>query len=586
MTLYSRHFMTIACSALFALQAVAVPDEPIILEEFQGVAISGDARYVVSDLYGTVIIYDTDTDEYVSLIGNGESISHSLGLGRAINYDGSVIVGESTSCGGAGVYKNRKWTALTCPNPDLTNLANAITPNNSRICGSFGMRKRSTEESSIPMLLPGYWDLKSDGSYSEPIMLPYPELDFTGRVPQYITAHTISNDGKTIVGLIRDYAGFMCQLIVYKEDSEGNWSYSLPGADLTNPKHLEFPQWPGEAPEPMQYAEFMTEDEMNAYTRDYVAWYAEGEAIGSWNYATEPDPVDYMTEDEKAFYYECMDVYQIQYGEWEKANAKFMSVYNSCIADGHPLTYNLAYLSGDGKIAVTNTSYSYEDPYSWSGLTEMNAPVVFNLEDGSYQVYPFTHNAKPSGVTDDYSILASVSSSTTPHAALIFKPGAKDPITLLEYMQEANPSIWEWIKKNMYHDVEFFDMETGEIVIEKDINCTGIPKSDPNMQLFVTYSENLWDYSTQADIFTYILPGKDETSVNKIADDSAVVGVKRGGTIIINAAVSHLEIFDLEGRSVYSAIPTADVVETGISSGIYILKAETPKGVRTLKIRF
>ncbi|MDE5554691.1 MAG: hypothetical protein K2J10_05855, partial [Muribaculaceae bacterium] len=207
--------------------------------------ISANGRFIVSELYGTVTIYDLfeDTSE---IFDPGEYFEneYSLGLGNCITADGSVILGGTNSLD-AAYLENGEWVQLNVPDSNKTNLCNGITADGSRICGSVGLNNMTTDD--VIMQVPAYWNRNANGDgYGECHVLPYPTKDFFGGKPQYVTAVSISNDGKTIVGQVQFSSGFMAAPIVYKEDADGNWSYSSPTKYLFNPNEITAVENPGE----------------------------------------------------------------------------------------------------------------------------------------------------------------------------------------------------------------------------------------------------------------------------------------------------------------------------------------------------
>ena len=146
-----------------------------------------------------------------------------------------MLVGSTTPVGTAAYVKGGEWHLLPVPYPEHTNLAHGITPDGKVICGVVGNDDVSLDATNI-MSLPAVWYLQDDGTYGEPVVLPHPEKDFTGRVPQYVSAISISDDGKTVVGQVRDYRGSMEEPIVYTCNDKGEWSYTLICPELINPK--------------------------------------------------------------------------------------------------------------------------------------------------------------------------------------------------------------------------------------------------------------------------------------------------------------------------------------------------------------
>lgn len=574
-----------------ALAAITVPSlfaeviDPMTMKNFEGMAISPDGRYVASDLYGCVEIYDTDLDESIRMLGNGESTSYSVASGQAFTADGSIMIGASSECGGIGYYslKDYSWRKLSCPNPKLNNMASAITPDGRRICGGLATTKATVEDTPTPMLIPAYWEVNEDGSYSDAIPLPYPSADFTGRMPQYVTAKCISDDGKTIIGQIRDYAGFMRQLIVYRQNEDGEWTYSVPCSKLYNPTNVFFPKWPGEAPQPPKAADFLTDSEKKAFDTAYTMWQEACNATGVWDYSVEPDAIDYMSADTKELYDEAVSVYNMLYSKWETEFFKFDNAYSTCITKGYSLTFNLLFLSPDGKTAVSGTSRSVEDPYSWTGLTDKSAPVVFNLEEDSYKVYSLEDNALPSGLAEDGTIVASVI-STDPIRAVVYAPEAEHPETLYSYMSKIDQEWGYWVIDNMYHDVDYYDYELDEVVNIPNVDCTGIPRISRNKNTIIANSENLWDYNDDTEIFCYILPGTTDSRVNAICMDiNADVSVLPGGALSVKGEVDRLIISDTEGRVMLDTTHITPILNPNLEPGIYVVTVINADGRKSQK---
>ncbi len=93
------------------------------------------------------------------------------------------------------------------------------------------------------MSVPVLWIRGEDGNFGKPVELPYPTTDITGRVPQYVTAIALSDDGSTVLGQVRDYSGRIHYPIVYTNNN-GEWTYSLPAMSLVNPDNIELPKIP------------------------------------------------------------------------------------------------------------------------------------------------------------------------------------------------------------------------------------------------------------------------------------------------------------------------------------------------------
>lgn len=560
--------------------------EPLQLDNFQGIVISADGKYLASDLYGVLQVYNLETGEFLTFEGDGWEINYAVGMGNAITADGNVLVGESPE-GGASYLKAGEWTGLSVPNPQFSNRADGITPDGLRICGCIGMQSISIDEKESPMLVPVYWELGEDGEYGEPVMLPYPEHDFTGRVPQYVTAMNISANGKLIVGQVVDWSGFMPSLICYTQDDEGKWSYTLSSSDLLNPNHVEFPVFPGDGPTMPSLEDFMSDSEKAAYDEACVEWENTCSETENWDWSTYPDVMDYISAENLAIYNAAKDEYEKQYAEWSEKYEAFEVPFNDCVDNGKPLTFNNLFLNPEGTMAVSSYSMQDEnaDSDGWGMPQRLNAPITFNLSDNTYKTYSVADNSMPSGIAEGGVILATRSTSLS-REAVVYTPDAEAPVSLIDYMTKVNPATAEYMKQNMYHDLQSFDPDTYELITVDNVDCTGIPFCTPSQSVFVSRIENLWDldnYDLYA--FSYILPGTD-TGVKCLGSMSDRISIRdcKAGVITLEGDVKEVSVIDMDGRVVYSGVPVGGKVETGLAPGTYVVKAVGASGVKTSKL--
>lgn len=575
------------CASLCAI-AQGYGLQPQQLENFQGLAISADGKYLASDLYGVLEVLDLEKGTMVySFVGDGYEVNYAVGKGNAITADGSVLVGEATPVGGAAYLKGGEWKALSVPNPEYTNSADGITFDGLRICGSLGMQAISVEDTESPMLVPAYWELGEDGEYGEPVMLPYPKLDFTGRVPQYVTAMQISDNGKLIVGQVVDWSGFMPSLIYYTQNDEGEWSYTLGAPELLNPDNLKFPEFPGDGPNMPSLEDFMSDSEKAAYEAACTEWENTCMETGEWDYDAYPDVNNFISEENLAIYEAAQEEYEKQYAEWLAKYEAFEVPFNECIEKGMPLTFNNIFLNREGTMAVSSYSKPDEnaDPMGWGRPQRLNAPIVFNLSDNTYKAYSVADNSMPSGLADEGLILATRSTDYA-REALVYTPGVDTPVSLVDYMTGVNTVTAEYMKKNMFHDMESFDMETFEPITLENVDCTGIPFCTPGQTVFVSRIENYWDYDNyDLYAFTYLLPGYESTgAVNKIANGDISILSFREGVISLTGDVEKVNVYDTTGKMVYTGVPEGGKADTGLSAGVYVVRAVGATGVKTAKL--
>lgn len=559
-------------SGLAVLAATAAMGaHPTIVENAYITKFSNDGKYFASFVSGCIGIYETETGELVASFG-GEDMPYSLGDGTCFANDGTFIGGTPA---GAAYCKDFEWTNLNVPHPEFSSYAQSITPDGKYIVGMAGMAPISTDDTAIPMMVPVYWELQADGTYSDAKELPYPALDFTGRVPQYVTAYTVSDDGSKIFGQIQDYGGAFVELIVYTRKSDNTWEYSV-AQDLVNPNHVQFPEWPGENPEYPNIFDYMTEEEINNYN----------EAVENWDYTSGdpfPEYQDFMTEEEINNWDAALSSWQIQQNIWYSKFEAFQEVYEQVQMEGRSMLYNNLFLSKDYKTVFTTTTFVEEDPNSWTGFKETRSPMLINAETFEATVKT-PKNVTAICVTDDNTIFGFTESLF--RSAVIYAPDADEPVSLATYY-ESKPEIASWIEENMYHDAETFNWETGEFETLYDCEFTGTPVASANGSLVATAVSNDWDYELPVGHFTYILPGLN-SGVKNIMGEAADLKIStlKNGRILIGGHADSLTVFDINGVVVFTTDKPAGIVETGLESGAYIIKASAESGTQTVKAMF
>ena len=468
-------------------------------EAFAGISPNGN--YAVSVLNSSVAIHDLAADkkyEYFDdfYAGNGNHVSNT-----------GIVVG-STMDPKACYWKDGEWYFIESGSDRNMSKADGITPDGSRIVGAVSPENYGGDYEGL-MLQPCYWDFNADGTLGELHELPFPSKDLTGRTPNYVTAVRVSDDGKTIAGQVQDYSGFVHQPIVYHQNEDGEWSYTLINNELFHPEGYVLPEDPGENwPE---IADFMTEENRTAYQQALEDW----EAAGTWDWDTYPNYWDYMTEEEYAAYEKSSDEFS------EKSNA-FYEALNEFFSAVPTFEFNNVLMSHDGKTYVTTDIKSYFDPMTWAEWSEYT-PYVFNIEneDGNYVTYPNDDiYLIVSSITDNGTILAAKQGSEEDPltVAYILPAGAEKFEPLHDYLATVNPELGGWIKENMYHEYDIIDWDIYDYVKVGGI-VTGIPFANADMSVIVLGVENIWDNWESEDYaagYGYILYPNVTTAVNAV----------------------------------------------------------------------
>ena len=470
-----------------------------------------------------------------------------------------------------------------------------------------------------------------DGTYGDPVLLPHPSVDFTGRLPQYVTCVSISDDGKTIVGQLQDYSGFVTQPIVYRREGNGEWTYNYIHPELTNPKNIEFPEYPGEFDETVQPQDYMSADELAQYEAAVEEYYQKEEENvypdernfmsnseyiryeedfdkflndeGEW-----PDPQDYLTEEEKAEFQAAVDQYyeniannkypeyvdfmsdenkakylaakeenENAYDEWAPKYQAFEEAFNECLESCYTYIFNNFRLSPDGKIAVTTREATVpdDDPMAWMPFKTVYYPIIFDLDGTGYHEVTAAEDIVISYVSEDYTVLGSYYSNETPRLAYIIPRAGTECMSIEDYIEVTGPEYASWMKANMTHEVLVgFDEENDWEPIFKNMIVSGIPTSTPDLAFIATGAENVWDYdATGIDYYTYIIP-TGLAGVQNVADDYVTaIKVYAGGNIEFTGEFKSVSVYDMAGAVVYEAKNPAGNVATGLASGVYVVKA-------------
>ena len=563
-----KKILLLATTVVMAVSSVnAQTPETHPDEAFCGVSPNG--KYAVSVLYEKVSIHDLSTGKvytyeegYAS--GNGNSLSNT-----------GVVVGstmETTAC----YWKDGVWHDIEVGNRAMSK-ADGITPDGTRIVGAVSPGDYDGSFEGL-MLTPCYWDVQADGTLSDIKYLPYPAKDFVGRTPQYVTAISVSEDGKTVAGQIQDYSGFVCQPIIYRQNADGEWSYELIHEELFHPEGIEIPEdpgeWEGEVPMPEsymseeeqaayntaveehektnpeypEYKDYMSEEEYAAYEAALEAFYEtwEGEPPMLESYMTEdemaaynaaieayyeasnnywnniPQPIDYMSDESKAAY----EADLAEYNEWAEKYDAFINAFNQLSESVPAFVFNNVLMSPDGKTYATTNEIAYFDPMEWTFVSE-TSPYVFNLENDTYKDYHNENlNLIVSSVTNDGTLLAQkpATMETPTVEAYILPAGANEFVTLYDYFTTANPDLAAWIEENMTHTYTIYNWEYDpdlddyvEVATSGEVIATGIPFANADMSVIVLGVENFWDYfETGIEAYGYVLYTNYSTGIGSV----------------------------------------------------------------------
>lgn len=560
--------LLLSAAALTAASALAAT--PCVLDNAQVQAITPDGSTIVSVWGGTVALYDAATGKLTAEYSD-EGEGYTIGQGPLISEDGTMV---GATPFGAAYLRDGVWTELNVPNKGLGSYAMGITPDGKMIVGNVGLTPVSIDDAAVPMMAGAYWTLQDDGSYSDCHVLPYPQTDLTGRVPQYVTAIIPSDDKKTIYGQVVDYSGSLITLITYTQSDDNEWSYNVDNK-LINPDGIVFPPDPGEAPEWVNPENYMTEDEII----DYL------DAVNNYDWESDdpyPMHTDFMTEEEKAAYESDLAAYNAALAEWQEKFNALLDVLDECIMSGHSLEFNKLLLSPDKKSIVSATAIIEEDPDSWLGVSETATPISINLENGTLDIKE-PLGVDPTVICEDGTIFGFINGDW--RNAAVYKPGAETPVSIYAYMQEVNPETAAWMKENMFHSIEMYNFETGEFEMLDDVEFTGTPFASPDKSVIACAVQNIWEEMGPA-IYTYVFSGSPSGVNGVVADNGISVKALKGGIVEIDGEYSAIAVYDLNGANVFTSAAAGSSVATGLESGVYVVKVSAEAGDVTVKALF
>ncbi len=529
--------------------------------------ISPDGHYAVSSVYGDMVIYDLQSGEAWTYEGDDTTFDYTAGTGNCFSAEG-IMVGCTKSMPDARYWKEGAWYYLPIPNVSGGCLADGITSDGSRICGSLPPSRENDMEGL--MKVPVYWDRNDSGDYGDPVYLPHPDKDVTGRVPQYITAICISDDGNTIYGQIRDYSGFLTEPIVYTCNDNGEWTYNLIGRSLLNPDNITFPDFPGDSPAVPQAENYMSDEQRAAYEEAYQAWLDEGD----WDPATEPNPANYLSEAQISEYNKAVD----EYNAWLSEYLKFSNTLEELMLNATSFLFNNCYLTADGKYAAATGIKSLPDPDNAGEMNKVNFGVLFNLKDNTHVLFEESPNVRLSDLAADGTLYGTYQEGIEPEEAYILPFGKDKFEPLVDYVASKNEGLGNWMMETMTHDVE---MAGG---INKKL-ITGTPFCSADQNVIGGYCLNYWGGDNGAQCYAYLFSWDSDPNTVKVIEAGEEIDVTAVGNGVIDLkGCVDVDVYTFDGTNVFSGKHMSGKISTGLRSGIYLINIANGKEHLTKKI--
>lgn len=389
--------------------------EPMVVSELYAWNISQDGKWITGGV-DECRIYNFETKElYIYPNCTGTGITNN-----------GVVAGRSSS--GPSLFSKGE----IIPIKGLSGSISDISASGNRVCGRMNGRN---------IRGPYCCDIDENGNCGEPVGLPYPELDLFGCKPQFINVLKISEEGKTIGGFIQDWRGMYAYPIIWQEDENGEWNYSLPGEYLFNPNHLEIPPNPWlDEPRYPEATDFMYPESRALFEESL-----SNAIMGLEEY---PNPLEYMTVEQEQAYRDAVDSYNEWYYGREEAIKEYVEIYRTIVSSSVEFTLNDIALNPNGKSFISSGIYFEEDEKGQ--LRDHYGFFLFDLEnrENNYGVPTDNFDMIPMQLLPDNTMVGSMPIRFTPQTYLVL-PGSKEFITVNEYLSEKNPPYADWIDANL-----------------------------------------------------------------------------------------------------------------------------------------
>ena len=505
-----KQLLTLACASFIACTCFGQT-----MKKYEGLLfdkMSPNGQWTTQAMQGSVVIFNR-VDSVFYVYGDGEGGSaYSIGQGNAINNDGIIVGGISDSQ--PAYWQDGEWNLLPLAEADtiVYNSADAITPDGRRIAGSLACSRWGLDNNN-QMLAPVVWTKGEDGKYGLYQRLPQPTKDFSGRAPQYITARSISADGKTIFGQIVDYTGMYPCLIVYKEDAEGKWSYQTLGQELLYKEGTEFPAWPNYEPKQPKIQNYMSEEELTEYN-DAMALYEDSVDLYYQGlidkYPSYPLYDDYLkNETKKEEYTQASDKYKKEYKAYQDSTNVFYDVfYEACT--NKAFGSNEVVTSENGRYYVS--SLSCPDPNGDPLALEpeiITVPVCFDLQAEKPTMIQLDGNdiITCSVLNDGTVFMASPSMEYTRNAYVI-PTGSKKAMSFFDWMKAKNLPAYNWMTENLSFDYTGvkYDEDGNEILVNvPDSLIAGTISVNPEGTVFSAFLWDAWSLEDKGQYISYFI---------------------------------------------------------------------------------
>ena len=608
-----KNLLLCAFAGMAAIAAYAdVKSEEI--PSFYATGISDNGQWIAgqSDEGGVIIVKDVVNNKaYVTGTLSLNGVGYVAAPGKMIANDGTAVAMYNglpfywKPSGTRGV-----WTQLPGKAVDGSASLGSITPDGSMIVGAMGETGLSLE--GHQMNYPCVWYRNDDGTYGEPVGLPFPKKDPFGMNPQYMQCVSVSDDGKTIGAIMTVGSGFYDLPFIYRQDENGEWSYTDVGTALLNPENREVVNFPNDLnmsqPDPWQY---LNDQQAAAFWAAFPEW-ARQEPQASMDgpeqtIAQAYFMAEFMNPKDAEKFLADLNRYKEAFDKYNENLKKYYEFSDYIRTEGINFLMNNSRISSDGKYAYfTGMKTIMINPSLGElGYYQAHTPVRFDVETGESQVYGWDSNLILISVSEDYSILCRIVGDDDywPTEGWIFPEGDLKGMTIPEWVyQNGTPEAYNWMEENMYKEIITGVTETGAFQYD-DYFAVGLPFCTPDMSLILCGNSTMYWNDNYADMYNFVSylvntgvgntddpnnPDNPDSSVDGIAGETGIsIAVLPGSSLSVKGNVASLTIYDLSGKTVYSVSNPDEALSTGLPKGVYLIKAVSAAGeTETLKAVF
>lgn len=542
--------------------------------------VSENGKYACASNQGVAVLWNTENDNDITTISDQyyycDCVSNDGVMAGAVGLTGDELPALISADGITylPMPEDRTWSYGS---------ARGISSDGKMVCGLLSDASISIMDNATP-ILPFVWEI--DGDKITCTELPFPEKDFTGRCPQGYHPLMVAESKNRILGRQIDFSGMGGAIIVWDRTAPGEpWTYTILGEDILYKDGPDFPEYP-EEPESVDYKEYMTEEEIAAYTDAYNAWWDSG-FVGD-----QPDRKDFITDPtRKQEYIDALDKYNEEEEEYLAKLNEFNEVYSQRITD---YSFDLYSFSGSFSGRYVGCTLNLLD-FSTGFPMSNSYPCYYDLDDDykfiSLESDKYKNYGIAGRITDAGDIVVSnpaMASMYDARNSYVIPAGKDEIVNIYDFLgdkYDGKVSRQTFVDAGMEYSWQGYDMTTYEPVEYTDsvLVGTALLSADGKNAVGFTTNPSTFTYSSWA-LNDFSTTGISTAKLNK-AEAVLRSYVIENGMIEFVADVERATLYDLSGATLYSGKPVGNSISVPAKEGVYVLQSKLKNGaVRTDRI--